>query len=385
VRTILYDLSILATEKQERGIGRHVAELALALQETREVRVLYLEGIEWNGKARIEDDAAGAITRLTDPGAPPAGRWSWAYRQRLGLAQASNRAGADVLHLPQANTTPLFATKARRIVTCHDLIPLRYPAHYRRWSEGFWPGRYLLDKRRYGSADHVIAISQATRDDLMDILRIDANRITVVHNGIDLKQWRSLTDPGDNDRLTMIGVRPQGYLVYAGDADWRKNHRGMFAALAIIRCRFPDIMLVCVGKLSEARQSMLRKEARAAGVGDGLCLAGYVQDDTLKALYRHALATLYVSFAEGFGLPVLEAMASGCPVVTSNCSGMAEVGDGAALLVHPRKPDDIAAAVETIGSDSRIRSELTAKGLERARCFTIERQARQTIAVYQAV
>src|SRR5690606_9563092 len=110
------------------------------------------------------------------------------------------------------------------------------------------------------------------------------------------------------------------YLLYAGDADWRKNSTGMFAALALARREIPNLTLVWAGKLSPQREARVRREAAEAGVAGAVRLLGWVPDDDLLALYRGAHAMLFVSRAEGFGLPVVEAMASGCPVVTSDTS-----------------------------------------------------------------
>ena len=125
--------------------------------------------------------------------------------------------------------------------------------------------------------------------------------------------------------------------------------------------------------------------ARAFGVEDALILAGYVSDDELHALYRGALATLLVSHAEGFGYPVLEAMALGCPVITSNCSSLPEVAGDAALLVDPRNHAAIGAAITTLAESPAERQRLIAKGKLRATEFSVERQAQNTLEVYAAV
>ncbi|MCZ6666978.1 MAG: glycosyltransferase family 1 protein [Gammaproteobacteria bacterium] len=383
--TVLFDLTILETDTRIRGVGRHIIELARQLAECKKVRVIFLEEISWLGRSRFTEDAPSAIARLTAPDKHFTNHKLWAYRLRLGLSRAFRESGADLLHLPHSSATPLFATGIKRVVTCHDLIPLRYPQHYVNWKSGFRRGRRRLDLRRFNGADRIIAISQATAKDLQTILNISPMKISVVYNGVELERWRSELVASDCYELAALGFRAKGYLLCVGDADWRKNHRGMIGALAIVRRHLPDLKLVCAGKLTDARRRMVLNEAMRHGVGDAVALTGHVEDATLKALYRHALATLFVSYAEGFGLPVVEAMACGSPVITSDRSSMVEVSQDAALLVDPSRNDAIAAAILAFARDDGLRRNHIALGLKRAKRFSLGRQARDTEAVYLSI
>jgi glycosyltransferase involved in cell wall biosynthesis len=142
-------------------------------------------------------------------------------------------------------------------------------------------------------------------------------------------------------------------------------------------------VLVWLGKLSDERTRALHAEAEALGAASACKFLGYVADSALKAVYRAALATLFVSRAEGFGYPVLEAMASGCPVVTSNVSSLPEVAGEAALLVDPGNPEAIAEAIASLAREPALRQALKLRGLERARQFSLAAQARETLAVYR--
>jgi glycosyltransferase involved in cell wall biosynthesis len=161
----------------------------------------------------------------------------------------------------------------------------------------------------------------------------------------------------------------------------------MLAGLAGARARAREenLCLVWAGLLRDDRRREVLECARTHGVEDALVLAGYVSDDELHALYRGALATLLVSHAEGFGYPVIEAMALGCPVITSNCSSLPEVAGDAALLVDPRDHGAIAAAIATLAQSPAERQRLIARGKVRATEFTVERQAERTLDVYRAV
>jgi glycosyltransferase involved in cell wall biosynthesis len=381
--TVLLDLSILATETRVRGIGRYARELGLglaALGSHEPITLRYLERIGYDGSVTVSDDAAATIARLARSAL--VNPFSWAYRLRLGLGRAARRAGAQVVHLPHASATPLFALPARRILTCHDLIPWHYPDRYVGWTQGFAPGRRWLDRRRYRSADHLIAISHATAADLTRFLGIAPSRISVIHHGIDAERWSSTPAPDDAEHCRRHGLEPGRYLVYAGDADWRKNASGMLAALGEVRRAGLPLSLAWAGKLGAARRRQLLADADRAGVPNALRLLGFVPDRELRALYRSALGTLFVSRAEGFGLPVLESMAMGTPVITSDRSSLSEIGAGAALLVDPERPDAIAAAILRLAREPALREALRDAGLARARQLSLRAEVERTLAVY---
>jgi glycosyltransferase involved in cell wall biosynthesis len=386
--TVLFDLTILATDTRVRGIGRYLVELATALERaidpSQGLELSFLERVEFTGHSAASDDARSAIARITAAPAIPSLRWSWSERMGIGRALRDRRPA--LFHQGVPYPTPLERAPCPRVVTCHDLVPLAFPAEYRRWQSGGDRGRRWLDARRYRSANHLIAISQATADDLMRLLGISAHRISVVHNGIDLTTWTPSESPGDSAVLARLGLEPASYLAYAGDADWRKNRDGMLKALALARGHdsAKRLRLVWAGSLSAERRAQLLALARELGVHDALMLTGWIPDDDLRALYRNALGLLFVSRAEGFGFPVVEAMACGCPVITSNRSSMAELAQGAALLVDPERPAEIADAITRLGESGGLRVELSEAGRARSAGFTLERQAEGTLAVYAA-
>jgi glycosyltransferase involved in cell wall biosynthesis len=387
VTRVLLDLSVLATHARRTGIGRYVADLALGLAHTpHDFELLGLVRLGINGEASVSDDVERAVRELASERIPLRGHWSWTYRVRLALGRATRKLGVDLLHSGHPNATPLGNTGCPRIVTCHDLIPLRYPKHYLGPGDGFAAGRRWLDLRRYQSASHVIAVSEATAKDLRELLGIAASKISVVHNGVDLARWQVQDDAeGASARARLGAIEP--YVMYTGGADYRKNIGGMCAGLGLARTRpgCRELSLIWAGSLSERAQKRVRAEAVARGVGDAVRLVGYVSDAELRALYGGALSLLFVSYAEGFGYPVVEAMAAGCPVVTSHGSSLAELGAGAAWLVDPDDPSAIATALATLATDDAERMRLRAAGLSRANEFSLERMAEATADVYRRV
>ena len=383
---VLLDLSILGTDTRVRGIGRYLSELALGFSQLARAPgaplIGFLEHTDWWGDGEVDTDAEGTIARLLAT-PEPEGRWSWAYRFRAGAARAVRSSGARLLHLGHPNVTPLGDT-GPRVVTCHDLIPLRYPRYYATRGEGFGPGRRMLDRRRYGSAQHVIAISRATADDLMRILGISAQRISVVYNGVRLDAWSAEPTPFDATLRERYALSER-FLIYAGDGDWRKNADGMLRALALSRSASPelDLQLAWAGKLSEPRQVAIRRLAEELGIASSVRLLGFVPDADLAALYRQSHATLFVSRAEGFGYPVLEAMACGSPVITSNVSSLVEVAGDVAVQVDPEDPHAIARAVVAVDLSAAARAQRIRDGRAWVAKFSVERQARETSSVYE--
>ncbi len=382
---VLVDLSVLSTSIRMRGIGRYVSELARGLvavqREWAELDLVFLERLELDGRVTVTRDLEAALERLSRD--PPRARARWSYPLRLFAGRATRTARAALLHLPAPGATPLLLSGTRTLTTCHDLIPYRYPERYAQIEDGFRWGRRALDRRRYLAADHVIAISRATAADLEQFLGVGPERVSVVLSGIDRARWTADTQPGDRQHLAELGLDKRRFVVCVGDADWRKNSEGMLRALARVRETDATLELVWLGKLSQERTRSLQAQADALGVAAGCRFLGYVPDSALQAVYRAALATLFVSRAEGFGYPVLEAMASGCPVVTSNVSSLPEVAGDAALLVDPESPIAIAQAIASLAADATRRQAFKLRGLERARSLSLESQARQTLAVYR--
>ena len=256
---------------------------------------------------------------------------------------------ADVLHCPTYRG-PLRPALPL-VVTVHDLAVFRHPGAFNRWTRTYSP---LVVPRVLAAATRIVAVSEFTRRELVDLLRVADEKIRVVPNGVD-------------DEFTADGPAADGdYVLAVGTLEPRKNlHRLVEAA------RRSDVELRVVG-------------ARGWGGvevgGNGVRWLGEVDDAELARLYRGALCVAYPSLYEGFGIPVLEAMACGVPVVTSRGTAMEEVADGAAVLVDTEDPAEIAAGIERAAAE---RERLVARGLERARAFRWDAIAEATVGVYR--
>jgi glycosyltransferase involved in cell wall biosynthesis len=272
------------------------------------------------------------------------------------------------------------------------LAPLRSPVPYvvsvHDMTLSLFPEYHTLKKRLLTAslipavtrrARLVLAPSESTRRDIHRLLAIPPERVKVVPYAPSPAFRPSAESP---DVLAQrYGVR-QPYFLYVGTLEPRKNLAGALRAFARVADRLPDHQFVLAGQRGWSCDDVFEEAARPALAGRVLFL-DYVAEGDLPLLYTHAAAAVYPSLYEGFGFPVLEAMACGTPVLTSRSSSLEEIGQGAALLVDPRDEGALADALASLGEDGALRGDLSVRGLERAAEFTWERTVRGTLAAYE--
>jgi glycosyltransferase involved in cell wall biosynthesis len=292
--------------------------------------------------------------------------------QQTVVAGAALRARVDLLH-SLGNFGPLRGPR-RRVVTMHDLIYLRHPD-----TTTSFLGRGLqrLAPAVARSATRLIADSQATADDLGALLGIAPAKVDVVPCGPGLPSAATPTPEAELRAALGLGDRR---LVLSVSA--RRPHKNLVRLIEAVALLPDDVALVLPG-YPGPQDDELRAHAQAAGVGHRVHLAGWVDDAGLEGLYAAATCLAFPSLAEGFGLPVLEAMVRGVPVACSGVSSLPEVAGDAALLFDPLSVEAIAGAVSHLLEDPALRSRLVARGHERAARFSWERTAAETAASYR--
>jgi len=389
--TVVLDMTPLDTDSRLRGFGRYVLTLARGLaalpaSERGGLRLLGLTHLGWDGSYKVTDRLDSWSGEADVKSDPVRQHFAWAYRRRVALSIALRRMGADLVHLATPDATPLamWASGCKKLVTCHDLIDLRWPDQYLSPAKGGKVFGPLILRRRYTSADHILAISDESAKDLGRFFGISPAKITRVYNAIDHAKWSPEDRGRDATVVTGHGLVDRRYLVYVGDLDWRKNLEGMLFGLAHARREgAPDVVLALCGQISADKRERVLRMAGEAGVTDAIKLLGYVSDDDLAALYRRSLAHLFVSRDEGFGLTVVEAMACGAPVVTTRGGSLGEVAGDDALLCDPEDREAIGRAILSLACDGALADRLRAAGVARAARFSVERHARETLALYR--
>jgi glycosyltransferase involved in cell wall biosynthesis len=269
---------------------------------------------------------------------------------------------------------------APAVVTIHDIIHLLYPQ--------FLPGRAArlyarrMISRSLHRARRVIAVSANTRDDLMSRFRVPGSRIEVVPNGVS-RRFRADLPHGEADRVASLHGLPRPYALFVGGEKPHKNLPNVIRAFAQAAHGGPSrLKLVVAGPRSEPR-ARTEELVASLGLGDSVLLLGPVAEEELPGLYAGALFLLHPALYEGFGLPAVEAMACGTPVLTSSTSALRETAGEAAYRVDPLDVGAIAQGIRILASDAGVRSRLRELGLERAKQFSWEKAADRTLEIYE--
>jgi glycosyltransferase involved in cell wall biosynthesis len=283
---------------------------------------------------------------------------------------------------------PHWARRAgtRLVVTLHDLIPLIFSEHYVD-PDPINMTRWLARLGIVRTADHILAVSQSSAADAVEHLQFDESRITVIDAGTST-QLASMVSSRDEAQKILEGRFPglrDGFLFYVGGGDWRKNVTGLIEAYARLPERFRrQHQLVITFKLEARARQDLEEHANGLGIhGDQLLLTGFVPDRELSALYRRCGLFVFPSLYEGAGLPILEAMACGAPVIGSNVSSVPEILGDRGASFDPAEPGDIAACIERTLDDPNELERLRRVSAERTAHFTWDRVARRAIEGYE--
>jgi glycosyltransferase involved in cell wall biosynthesis len=295
----------------------------------------------------------------------------------LLISAALNRERLDLFHAP-ANIIPLGYTRPA-VVTVHDLAIYQNPA----WFPTQILSTRLLVPQSLKRAHAVIAVSESTAKDLRDLFNVPPTKLTVIHEGVDINP---LPEPEPVNVVHKFNL-PANYLFFVGTLEPRKNIVRLIQAYADLRSRNASvgaIPLIIAGKKGWKSDEIF-ETIESLKIGDSVKYIGYITKNEKLALIKGARAFVFPSEYEGFGLPVLEALALGTPVLTSNLSSLPEVTGGAAVMVDPEDTNAILKGLDRIMFDEPLRQDLRAHGLEHVKRFTWEKVALRTIALYEKV
>jgi glycosyltransferase involved in cell wall biosynthesis len=291
---------------------------------------------------------------------------------------ASRRLRLDLIHdLTGLLPNGFGAGGARVITTLHDLISYANPGT-NDWMDDLVQFRWL--PLTAPKVDAMITVSRSAGEDAVRYLKMRPQQLHVVHHGV-LPIYQQQPQSKLEAVRSKYGL-PAEYILFVGAVVERKNLRRVLEACATLWAQGQGLPLVVVGPTS-ARSSGILAAVEASGLAGRVQFTDYVPESDLPALYAAATVFIYPSLYEGFGIPVIEAMACGTPVITSRVSSLPEVAGEAALTVDPNSSDAIRTALERLLSSQDLRADLRARGLAQAAQFTWERAARETLVVYR--
>lgn len=298
--------------------------------------------------------------------------------EQIALPRVIRKIKPDVVHCT-SNTAPLYCS-CPLVLTLHDIIFMgKKPRGNSSWYQNFgWYYRRFIVPRVISKCRKIITVSQTESANIQKRFQ-PGSKLSVIHNGYS-PQYRILKDAYAVSRKYCA---EKDYLFFLGNTDPRKNVTGVLKAYALYRRQSGQPKpLVLTGLNEEYIHSILEKE-NIVSIKPWLRPTGYISGEDLPALYNEAFAFLFPSLSEGFGIPILEAMACGTPVITSNLSAMPEVAGEEALLVNPARPDEIAQTLLQLEKDADLYQKQVNYGLQHVRQFSWQATARQILKVYQ--
>jgi glycosyltransferase involved in cell wall biosynthesis len=392
---IAIDVQPLQYGARDAGIGRylrHFLDELGPIAKGHDIRLLVNGRVDSSRDLKLAAPGRWRVITLDRPRV--LGDRGW-IAERLGYSRLLRAAGLDVFHANSVAelhgiTTPRPTRRCRVVVTVHDIIPWLFRAEH----EAYWPRRpFSYDYRRklrdVACADRILVPSEHTRRDLAEQLGIPGDRVAVIPNGVEAR-FRPVRDEACLGAVRRAYGLPDLFILYVGGYySPRKNIEGLLDAFA----RFLEepgtdgVQLVLAGARGArgSTAAALRRRLEEPLLHDRVVTTEFVADEDMPALYSAASIVVYPSLYEGFGLPPLEAMACGTPVVTSGGSSLGALVGEAAVRVDSRDPGAISAALLGLWRDPARRGRLVEAGLARSRDFSWRRTAERTLAVYEQV
>ncbi len=362
------------------GIGRYAINLTRAMLAEAAARRPDLEFVIFTGPQTCPEVMAefrGACRECF------LGAKSSVIRSLTLVPAALRRLGVDVFHGMDHVGIPFVGRTGKTVVTVHDVIVLILP-------ETFTPRHRLVVRtalaRVRRRADRIIVPSLAVKRDVEGRLGVPGDRVVVTPEGCE-PRFRPVGSAGARRAAAARYGLPPRYVLAVGTLEPRKNLTALLRAFARLRRDGdvdPELQLVLAGARGWLDEPIFQT-VRSLGIEEAVHFPGFIEDDDLPAVYGRADLFVFPSLYEGFGLPLIEAMACGVPVVTSNVSSMPEVAGDAALLVDPRDTEGLATAIARALRDGALRDRLRAAGIARARRFSWEATARRTLDVYASL
>ncbi len=367
-------LDVSAAVNGRAGLGRYAALLAAALAQERPGAVRLFAN--FTRTASIPPELAALPMRSIRLGYKPWRLAIW-LAQLAGLRFDRLIEGAALYHATEHLLMPLHDTPT--VLTVHDLIYHLFPQHHKRLNYWYLNAAMPLYVRR---ADHIITVSETSKRDLIHLYGTPPDKVTAIYEAAS-----PIFRPQPPEKVAAAKARyglPDRYLITVGTIEPRKNLPRLVEALAMLRRDDPALRLIVVGSKGWLYEDFFAAIERH-GQREAVILPGYIPDADLPAMLAGATVATCTSIYEGFGLPVLEAMACGTPVACSGTSSLGEIAGQAALTFDPESVEAITAALRRLLADPDLRESLRERGFARAAEFSWQRAAQETWQVYESL
>jgi glycosyltransferase involved in cell wall biosynthesis len=377
-------VNALFLQRPATGMGQHVYHLleGLAEQDDENSYVLLSPRFKRSSvgrfpplSARFQNVEVISALRLFGE------RFESLWWEQVGIVRTCQHEHIDILHCPYFSA-PLFLP-AKTVVTVHDVIPIVMPEYHARARSRYYTSLVSYTVPR---VDAIITVSDYSKRDIVRFLGIPEDRIHVIGNAVD-SSYRPITDTRLIDKVRERYGIGERYILYFGGFDVRKNvDRVLQAYASLPESTRKAYQLVIAGRLHLLGSPLYpdpRPRVRELGLDDQVVVTGQIREQDKAPLYSGAAVYLFPSLYEGFGIPILEAMACGAAVITSEITALPEVAGDAARLVNPYEVRDIATAIQELLENTAMRDELRERALARASEFSWTRVAQQTLEVYK--
>jgi glycosyltransferase involved in cell wall biosynthesis len=362
-------VAIDARKLHDFGIGTYIRNLLrhLARIDRDTEYVLLCRDADLKVPAQLGENFRGV--RETSP--------NYSLREQVHIPYVLLRERPDVYHAPHYVLPP--AVPCRSVVTIHDTIHLRFPQYLP--NRGAYAYARSLMWAATKRSDRILTVSESSKRDIIHYFNIDPEKIVVVYNALD-ERFGTEPAPEEIARVRERFQLDHGFVLYVGNIKPHKNLVRLIEAFEALRREgFDDLKLLIIGD-EISKWPALRRAVHRLKLHKHVRFLGFQSDETLASLYRLAAVFVFPSLYEGFGLPPLEAMASGTPVVTSNVSSLPEVAGDAAVLVDPYDAMAIKDGIKRVLTEPALREDLRQKGMRRAREFSWERSVARTREIY---
>jgi len=362
-----------AVIKNMAGTGRYAKNVFCALKQKGHVPV----PIDWRERGTVACALGSDVSRIITVANPWPVRKSLLWHFFLLQALGNKTEDVDIVFSPSQFVNPLTRLTVPFVYVVHDVSFMTVPECHKRGKKTVFQ---LFFSKTLHNADRIVCVSEYTQEQLRKYFPVDKKKLAVIPEGVE-EQFRPGMHPETLDEVRQKYGLPKAFLLYVGTVEPRKNLERLFHAYSRFSVNI-GIPLYIAGSIGWRTKGILELHRRLS-LHESVKFLGYVPDEDLPALYNAATAFVYVSKDEGFGLPPLEAMSCGTPVLISDAESLREIAGDAALVASAADVDAIGEGLVKIAGDAGLRSDLAKKGLQRAQAYTWDKTARRLLSLFQ--